>query len=234
MTLAGTIQETWDSLQGAMSMSEHPSALRLVVYLAIGGVLSLFIRYLYSRYARSPMAADAVARVFPMLTLVTTGVIAVVKSSLALSLGLVGALSIVRFRAAIKDPEELVYLFLCIAVGLSLGAEQPLIALSMVGVATIFIIAMHHFSGRGAGDDVMLTIVGAAELFEKADGGALAVVQERCPNAVVQRCEVEDDEGQLRVQLHRMRTDALSSLIAGLRESLPNCRISYVNMSGLL
>ena len=50
-------------------------------------------------------------------------IITVVKSSLALSLGLVGALSIVRFRAAIKEPEELAYLFLTIAIGLALGRE---------------------------------------------------------------------------------------------------------------
>jgi len=54
----------------------------------------------------------------------TTIIITIVKSSLALSLGLVGALSIVRFRAAIKEPEELVYLFLIISIGLGCGAGQ--------------------------------------------------------------------------------------------------------------
>ena len=56
-------------------------------------------------------------------------IITIVKSSLSLSLGLVGALSIVRFRAAIKEPEELSYLFLAIAIGLGLGADQRLITL---------------------------------------------------------------------------------------------------------
>ena len=51
-------------------------------------------------------------------------VILIVKSSLALSLGLVGALSIVRFRTPIKEPEELIYLFLAIAIGLGFGAGQ--------------------------------------------------------------------------------------------------------------
>ena len=57
-------------------------------------------------------------------------VITIVKSSLALSLALVGALSIVRFRTAIKEPEELTYLFLCIAVGLGMGANQRLITIT--------------------------------------------------------------------------------------------------------
>jgi len=54
-------------------------------------------------------------------------VIMIVKSSIALSLGLVGALSIVRFRTPIKEPEELVYLFICIALGLGYGAGMPFI-----------------------------------------------------------------------------------------------------------
>ena len=54
-------------------------------------------------------------------------IITIVKSSLALSLGLVGALSIVRFRTPVKEPEELTYLFLAIAAGLGLGAGQLLI-----------------------------------------------------------------------------------------------------------
>ena len=56
-------------------------------------------------------------------------IITIVKSSLALSLGLVGALSIVRFRTAIKDPEELSYIFLSIAIGLGLGANQRYITI---------------------------------------------------------------------------------------------------------
>ncbi|MEL0309828.1 MAG: DUF4956 domain-containing protein, partial [Gammaproteobacteria bacterium] len=73
----------------------------------------------------------------------TCTVIIIVKYSLALSLGLVGALSIVRFRAAIKEPEELVYLFLVIALGLSFGANQFFIGLILLGVSSLTII----FSG---------------------------------------------------------------------------------------
>jgi uncharacterized membrane protein YhiD involved in acid resistance len=69
--------------------------------------------------------------------MITTLVITVVKFSLALSLGLVGALSIVRFRAAIKEPEELVYIFFVISIGLANGANQ--FALSTV--ATLLIIS---------------------------------------------------------------------------------------------
>ena len=66
--------------------------------------------------------------VLPVICLTTLLVISVVKSSLALSLGLVGALSIVRFRTPIKEPEELAYIFLAIAIGLALGADQKEVA----------------------------------------------------------------------------------------------------------
>ncbi|MEL7222894.1 MAG: DUF4956 domain-containing protein, partial [Bacteroidota bacterium] len=75
---------------------------------------------------------------FLPLTLGTLLVIMIVKSSIALSLGLVGALSIVRFRAAIKDPEELVYLFMTIGIGLACGANQPLLAvIAFTAILTI-------------------------------------------------------------------------------------------------
>jgi hypothetical protein len=68
-----------------------------------------------------------IGSIIPILSTVVFLVIIVVKSSLALSLGLVGALSIVRFRTPIKEPEELVYLFLAIAIGLGYAAGQVLI-----------------------------------------------------------------------------------------------------------
>ena len=106
----------WDDLLKAFQPSTVPNApavLSIAVYMIIGGLLTLYIRFLYRRCNSSFSGSDSVARIFPLLTMVTIGVIAVVKSSLALSLGLVGTLSIVRFRVAIKEPEELVYLFLC-------------------------------------------------------------------------------------------------------------------------
>jgi len=77
------------------------------------------------------------ARNFVVLIVTTTLIISIVRTSVALSLGLVGALSIVRFRAAIKEPEELAFLFLAISVGLGLGAGAALITV----VALIIILA---------------------------------------------------------------------------------------------
>ena len=75
-------------------------------------------------------------------------VITVIKFSLALSLGLVGALSIVRFRAAIKEPEELVYLFFTIGIGLANGANQFALSISSTLIILFFLIVRSHFKHR--------------------------------------------------------------------------------------
>ncbi len=97
--------------------------------LLISALLAFVLGFLYERYGVSMSNRRMFAKNFVILTMTTMFIITVVKSSLALSLGLVGALSIVRFRAAIKEPEELSFLFICIAIGLGLGAEQRLITI---------------------------------------------------------------------------------------------------------
>lgn len=106
-----------------------------VLNLLLAAILGSFLAWYYIRYGHSASNRKIFARNFLPLTIITVLIIAIIKSSLALSLGLVGALSIVRFRAAIKDPEELTYLFASIAVGLGLGADQrsiTIIALLML------------------------------------------------------------------------------------------------------
>ena len=98
-----------------------------VLNLGQAALLSFLLGKAYARYGNSLSNRDSFARNFMLLTMTTMLIISIVKSSLALSLGLVGALSIVRFRAAIKEPEELSYLFLAIAVGLGFGADQAVI-----------------------------------------------------------------------------------------------------------
>lgn len=91
----------------------------------------------YIRYGRSLSNRATLARNFVAVGMTTMLIIAIVKSSLALSLGLVGALSIVRFRTAIKEPEELAYLFVTISIGLGMGAGQRTITLVGFGAIAL-------------------------------------------------------------------------------------------------
>jgi len=117
------------------------SIVPLLVNLSIGVLLSLVLRWHFKRFGSTLSNREEFAQVFPFILLTTVLIITVVKSSLALSLGLVGALSIVRFRTPIKEPEELAYLFIAIAMGLGLGANQTLPTV-VAGLSILAIMAL--------------------------------------------------------------------------------------------
>jgi len=107
-----------------------------VFAILISAFLAFLVKIAYLRVSRTLNDREYFSDTFIPLAIITTLVITVVKFSLALSLGLVGALSIVRFGAAIKEPEELVYLFFIIGIGLANGANQFLVSI----ICTFFII----------------------------------------------------------------------------------------------
>jgi len=109
-----------------------------LVQLLVTTILSFIVGYFYIRFGNALSNRTALAKTFVLISLTTMLIISIVKSSLALSLGLVGALSIVRFRTAIKEPEELAYFFMVIAIGLGIGAGQFIVtALGTLGLCSI-------------------------------------------------------------------------------------------------
>jgi hypothetical protein len=103
-------------------------------------ILSYIIGMIYTKYGNSLSNRKKLMQTFVLISVTVMLVISIVKSSLALSLGLVGALSIVRFRTAIKEPEELVYFFVAIAIGLGMGANQRLVTLTGAIVIILYIV----------------------------------------------------------------------------------------------
>ena len=111
--------------------------------LVCSAVLSFFIQLFYINFSSTLSNRVHFSKNFVVLGVTTCIIIMIVKNSLALSLGLVGALSIVRFRAAIKEPEELVYLFLIITSGLGCGSGQ--LKITIVGVVFSLIIIFIYY-----------------------------------------------------------------------------------------
>ena len=128
---------------GEINISLSSTILALVLSI----LTSLIIRWLYLKYSKSLNNKEYFANNFIILCLTTCLVIIIVKYSLALSLGLVGALSIVRFRAAIKEPEELVYLFLIIAFGIVFGSNQFLIGIISIIIVIITVPILSKYLG---------------------------------------------------------------------------------------
>ena len=209
----------------------------LVPALLAGGLLAMFVRLLYLRFSRSISNRESFSAVFIPLTITTVLVISVIKSSLALSLGLVGALSIVRFRAAIKDPEELVYLFFCIAVGLTLGAERWLEATAGVFVFTMFVIVVHYINSRGTNQrhDLILSITGESEsLLSNNAANMHRVIDETVGPYQVQRFECDGGHVQFRATVSPESGKEIIAIMADLQKKLPECQVSYVNLQNLL
>ena len=111
--------------------------------LVCSAILSFFIQLFYINFSSTLSNRVHFSKNFVVLGVTTCIIIMIVKNSLALSLGLVGALSIVRFRAAIKEPEELVYLFLIITSGLGCGSGQ--LKITIVGVVFSLIIIFIYY-----------------------------------------------------------------------------------------
>ena len=119
---------------------ESFTATDLLIGMLFAVVISLFIFWVYKKTFTGIMYSPGFSLTLIGLCLVTTLVIMAVTSNVVLSLGMVGALSIVRFRAAIKDPMEIVFLFWAIAVGIVIGAGM--IPLALVGSVIIGVILM--------------------------------------------------------------------------------------------
>lgn len=129
--------------QLSLNLEDSFSPINYVIYLLICAALLYILAAVYERYGQSISNRSQLAKVLMIVGLTTFIIISIVKSSLALSLGLVGALSIVRFRTAIKEPEELGFFFIAIAIGLGMGANQLLPTLLGFIMLVIIIILQH-------------------------------------------------------------------------------------------
>jgi uncharacterized membrane protein YhiD involved in acid resistance len=119
-----------ETLNDFLTTTESQTSISMFAFSLLLTVISNYILALcFQKYGSTFTDREHISKNFIIISLTTMIVISIVKSSLALSLGLVGALSIVRFRTAIKDPEELAYLFLSIAIGIGMGANQILTTL---------------------------------------------------------------------------------------------------------
>ena len=118
----------------------------------------MLLELTYSRCAKSLSGRRVFAANFFLISFTTMLIISIVKSSLALSLGLVGALSIVRFRSAIKEPEELAYLFFTISIGLGLGANQRIISIVAFLILMVIIWGRYFLTKREQKQNLFLTI----------------------------------------------------------------------------
>ena len=167
-----------------------------------------------------------------MMTMTTMLIITIVKSSLALSLGLVGALSIVRFRAAIKEPEELSYLFLAIALGLGLGADQRLITL--IGFVIIAIIIAVRALFRKAADKTNLQLtVYSADPQHTPLNSIVEILNQFCGMVNLRRFDESGDKLEASFLVQFNNFEQLEESRAALQKLNSSVRLTYLDNRGI-
>jgi hypothetical protein len=162
-----------------------------ILNMVLAAILSYLLSRLYIRCGKALSNRIYFGENFMLMTMTTMLIISIVKASLALSLGLVGALSIVRFRAAIKEPEELAYLFLAIGIGLGFGADQRLTTLVAFFIISAIIFAKYKFQTNYKIDEnLFLTIKSNPS---KIDIGKIVdVLKSHCDQVMLKRLDEND------------------------------------------
>lgn len=126
--------------------SEDISMVQLIVTLGMAGVISVYIFMVYRLLVRKTFYSLRYNIMIASMVLIITAIIFSVQSSVLLSLGVLGALSIVRFRTAIKDPLDIVFLFWAITAGICVGAHMSEIAIILSALVTILIFFLEDMS----------------------------------------------------------------------------------------
>ncbi len=204
----------------------------LVLRLVIAALLGIVLGQAYIRFGQTLSNRKLFARNFIVLVVTTTLIISIVRSSVALSLGLVGALSIVRFRAAIKEPEELAFLFLAISIGLGLGAGAALITVVAL-IIILGLIAIRSLLYRKPGPpNLYLTItspaaarLGATQILEALSAVGAA--------ATLKRLDHTPDLLEAAFMVDFKDVTGLEQFDQRLREVSPQVKISCLDDRGL-
>jgi len=221
-----------NSITNALLENTSISSGNFILSIIISYLLGYLLSLVYLRQARSLSNHESLARVFPILCVTTTIVIAVVKSSLALSLGLVGALSIVRFRTPIKEPEELTYLFLCIAIGLSTGADQYFASIIGFLLITVGIYLNNLFRKKSRNQNALRVSLKGFQI--KDISKLVSIASENClridfNNLIIsERGLTQDNSITLAILLYSFKDGNI--LIEKLNEAFPDSSITIVDL----
>ncbi|MBQ7312767.1 MAG: DUF4956 domain-containing protein, partial [Clostridia bacterium] len=127
-----------------------------LISLVLAYALGMFIYFIYKKTYQGGMFSQSFGVSLIALTMISTFIILAVTSNVVLSLGMVGALSIVRFRTAIKDPLDVVYLFWAVGVGIVLGALMY--PLAVIGSAIVGIILLIFVRAKTPDCDYILVV----------------------------------------------------------------------------
>jgi uncharacterized membrane protein YhiD involved in acid resistance len=180
------------------------SILDMVLAMALAFGLGVLIFFVYKKTFKGVMYSSSFGVTLIALTMISTLVIMAVTSNVVLSLGMVGALSIVRFRAAIKEPLDIAFLFWSIAVGIVLAAGMlPLAVFGSVVIAVVLLV----FVNRKTHDNPYIVVIHCSDA--KAEAAATASLKEHTAKHVIKSKTVTADSIELHFEV-RLKSDDTS------------------------
>jgi hypothetical protein len=204
------------------------SVVDFLINSAILIIIMVILSLTYSHCASSLSGRKKFAANFILIAFTTMLIISIVKTSLALSLGLVGALSIVRFRAAIKEPEELSYLFFSIAVGLGFGANQRLVTIVATGVMLLIIWARYYLNNKSEKQNLFLNI-SSTDRENVSLTTVRDVIKEVLPAARLTRYDETDQSVESSWWIEVKKTEQLQQLHRELEKISKKVKISFID-----
>lgn len=223
-----------DTVQQLVAPSSQPplALLDLMINLLIAGVLAFGLGLHYRTFGSTLASRETFSKVFPFVALTTALLIAIVKSSLALSLGLVGALSIVRFRTPVKEPEELAYVFMAITIGLGLGADYRIATVAATAMILGLITLVQVRSRKVATRNLYINL-GIATDGSSPPSNALepvhAILARHCRNIDLRRMDTERERLELTYFIDVRDVAALGGLTAELERQFPSVRVTLLD-----
>lgn len=207
-----------------------------ILDVAILVLISFLLSIIYQKFGNSLSNRKKFAANFVLLSLITMMIISVIRSSLALSLGLVGALSIIRFRSAIKEPEELAYIFLAVSLGLAFGAGQREVAIVffvLIGLVIILrslIAKKFNFLNLKTDEVLYLNIKADAKIDLKKINN---VLDQYCSFIDLKRVDVKDNQAEFLFLIKLNSLDKLVSMKDALLSLDKKIDLTLLNDEGL-
>ena len=185
------------------------SLIDMAIAMALAFGLGLFIHLVYKKTYSGVMYSSSFSLTLISLTMITTLVILAVTSNVVLSLGMVGALSIVRFRTAIKEPTDISFLFWAIAVGIVLAAGMIPLA---VGGSVIIGVVILVFANRKSSDNPYIIVLRCID--QESEMRATKFLESNVRRAVIKSKSVEKGSIELNydVRLSEENTNFINSL----------------------
>lgn len=192
-------------LENVTSVSVVDMAIALVLAFGLG----LFIHLVYKKTFAGVMYSSSFALCLVALTMITTVVILAISSNVVLSLGMVGALSIVRFRAAIKEPMDIAFLFWSIAVGIVLAAGMiPLAVCGSIVIGVIILV----FAGHKVNTNPYIVVITCED--SNAETAARGFIESQVDKAMIKSKSARKGNIELNyeIRLKEDKTDFITDL----------------------